>query len=192
MENELEGQEPQKTPEGEPKPIEGGTPQALTEELAELKKKAEVSSQNFERAKKAEDKVKALEAELARLKSDIPAKSLNVDDYIDISASLEGLDQREKTYLAEQHRLTGKPLNEIRQSEDFLFWDSAYRAKVEKERALKPSTSQEETPAEKTLAQKLADASIEEKEKILSEAGLYKSPRPKADKVNIGGVNFLR
>ena len=193
MENEPEGQEPHKTPEGEPKPQEGGeqTPQSPTpEELAELKRKAEVSFQNFERAKKAEAEAKVLKEQLEKSKA--PAKSLDVDDYIDISASLEGLDQKEKTRLAEEHKLTGKPLNEIRQSEDFLLWQSAWRAKVEKERALKPSNVQEDTPKEKTMAEKLAAASLEEKEKLLTEAGYYKSFRPRSDRANIGGNNFLK
>lgn len=117
----------------------------------------------------------------------IDIKSLDVEDYIDISASLEGLDQREKEYLAEQHKLTGKTLSEIRKSENFLFWDTSYLQKVEKEKlTLKPSSTQSESDKPKTLNEKLQGASIEEKEKILSEAGYYKSPRPKSDRQNIG------
>src|SRR3990167_1914049 len=76
--------------------------------------------------------------ELTKLKNQ-PAKTvvkntLDVEDYIDISASLEGLDQREKEYLAEQHKLSGKSLGEIRKDENFNLWQSAYRDKVEKER----------------------------------------------------------
>lgn len=49
--------------------VEEPKPEALTlEEVAELKRKAEVSSQNYERAKKAEADKKALEAELEQLK----------------------------------------------------------------------------------------------------------------------------
>lgn len=146
---------------------------------------------------KAEDRVvpydrfKEVNDELARLKKTPPAtntKSLEVDDFINISASLEGLDQREKSYLAEQHKLSGRPLSEIRNDENFLLWQSAYKAKVEKERAqLKPSSTQTDTGSPKTLADRLKGASLEEQERILSEAGLWKSPRPKADRVVIGG-----
>lgn len=193
MENQPEQPVAQpEVPAVEPKTEDGNAPQVSLEELAELKRKAEVSSQNFERAKKAEADKKALEAQLNALQSKQSPKSLDVDDYIDISASLEGLDQKEKTRLAEEHKLTGKPLSEIRQSEDFLLWQSAWRAKVEKERALKPSNVQEEAPREKTLGEKLATASLEEKEKLLTEAGYYKSYRPRADRQNIGGNNFLK
>lgn len=117
----------------------------------------------------------------------IDIKSLDVEDYIDISASLEGLDQKEKEFLAREHKQSGKSLTEIRKDEDFLLWQSAYRQKVEKERlTLKPSSTQSESDRPKTLNEKLQGASIEEKEKILTEAGYYKSPRPKSDRQNIG------
>lgn len=117
----------------------------------------------------------------------IDIKSLDVEDYIDISASLEGLDQKEKEFLAREHKQSGKPLNEIRKDEDFLLWQSAYRQKVEKERlTLKPSSTQVESDKPRTLKEKLQGASIEEKEKLLTEAGYYKSPRPKSDRQNIG------
>ena len=113
--------------------------------------------------------------------------SLDVSDYIDISASLEGLDQREKEYLAQQHKQTGKSLTELRKDEDFGLWQSAYRQKVEKERlTLSPSSTQSESERPKSLTERLASASLAEKEQILAEAGLYKSPRPKSERVNIG------
>lgn len=113
--------------------------------------------------------------------------TLDVEDYIGISASLEGLDQREKEYLAEQHKLSGRPLAELRKDENFGLWQSAYRAKVEKENnALAPSSTQSDSERPKSLTERLASASLAEKEAILAEAGLYKSPRPKADRVKIG------
>lgn len=147
-------------------------------------------------APKTEEKVvpysrfKEVNDQLEKLKKQ-PAKvvntALNVEDYIDISASLEGLDQREKERLAREHKLTGQSLKDIRNDEDFKLWQSAYRDKVEKDRlALKPSGTQADAEAPKTMAQKLAGASLEEQEKILSEAGLYKSPRPRADRTDIG------
>lgn len=62
MENKTEGLEPQNPPEGEvqPKKVE-----LTEEEYADLKHKAEVSSQNFERLKKLEAEKKDLE-ELAK------------------------------------------------------------------------------------------------------------------------------
>ena len=63
----------------------------------------------------------------------------------------------------------------------------AHREKVEKENlTLKPSSTQSESERPKTLHERLANASIEEKEKILTEVGGYKSPRPKGERQNIG------
>lgn len=151
--------------------------------LAELEAK---NKQMFERAKKAEAEAKALKLQQESTK-DVSTKSLDVEDYIDISASLEGLDQREKEKLAKEHKLTGRSLTEIRKDEDFLLWQGAYRAKAEKERlTLKPSGTQSESDKPKSLTEKLATASMADKEKILKEAGLYKDFRPRADRTHIG------
>lgn len=113
---------------------------------------------------------------------------LDVGDYIDISASLEGLDQREKEYLANQHKLTGKSLGEIRKDENFLLWQSAYQIKVEKEKlALKPTNTQGEGDKPSSFEERLSKASsLSEKEALLKEAGLYEEPRRRADRVDIG------
>lgn len=63
MEDEIEVQDPQNNPEGDPKPQDGGDDSSLsTEEIADLQKRASASSQNYERAKKAEDELKVLRA----------------------------------------------------------------------------------------------------------------------------------
>jgi hypothetical protein len=157
-----------------------------SEELASLRKKAEVADNYKIRAEKAEAERKALEKRLNSLSKNGEKPSLDVEDYIDISASLEGLDQREKEKLAQEHRLTGKPLAEIRKNEDFTLWQSAYREKVEKERALTPSSAQGDAEKPQSLQDKLRTASLDEKEKLLAAAGLYKSPRPRADRSHIG------
>jgi hypothetical protein len=114
--------------------------------------------------------------------------SLDVEDYIDISASLDGLDQREKEFLARQHKLTGKPLSEIRKDDDFILWQGAYRQKVEKERSnLKPTSTQSEADKPSSFEDKIQRAtSMAEKEKLLSEAGLYKAPKSRVDRAHIG------
>lgn len=153
-------------------------------DIEQLKKEAELAKNYKVRAEKAE----ALAAKLSNQVKQ-PAKNvLDVEDYIDISASLDGLDQREKEYLAQQHKYTNKPLTEIRKGEDFSLWQSAYRAKVEKERlTLSPSTTQDEAERPKTLTDRLREANLADKEKILVEAGLYKQPKRRFDPVNIGG-----
>jgi hypothetical protein len=156
----------------------------------------EKNKQLFERAKKAEAEVKAYKAEIEKLnKSHSPDKSLDVEDYIDISASLEGLDQKEKERLAREHKLTGRPLSEIRKDEDFALWQSAYRAKVEKEKTLNPSTRPSEVQREKSFPEKLEELDdidirksirdLAAKEKLLEEKGFWKNPKqsihPKID-----------
>lgn len=147
-------------------------------------KELEARRQLTARAKKAEAEAKVLEA---KLKAATGAKPpLDVEDFLDISASLEGLDQREKSYLAEMHKLTGKPLAEIRKDENFGLWQSAYRQKVEKELSLKPSGTQSESDKPMSFSELLAKSSVADKEKILTDAGLYKSPRPRSDRVDLG------
>jgi len=165
--------EDEKTPESAPqdkpeKTVPYERFQEVNAKLAELKK--QLGNKEF----KTPTKIKS------------ETKSLDVDDLIDISASLQGLDQREQEYLARQHKLTGLPLKDIRESEDYKFWQSAYRIKVEKDKSLSPSSTQPDAKKPKTMAEKLANASLEEKEKILTEAGLWQNPRRIADKRRIG------
>lgn len=157
----------------------------------DVKTPEEATAEKVEEKVVPYDRFKEVNDELARLKKQ-PAKVINkaldVEDYIDISASLDGLDQREKEYLAEQHKYSGKSLKDIRSSEDFNFWQTAYRTKVEKEKlTLKPSGTQNESDRPRSLTEKLRGASLEEKEKLLREHGLYKEVRPRADRTRIGG-----
>lgn len=163
---------------------ENGENSEKSPELVELEKKATLAENYKIRAEKAEREKKALEAQV-RNQGEKP--SLGVEDYIDISASLEGLDQREKEYLASQHKQSGKSLKEIRQDEDFTLWQTAYREKVEKEKlSLKPSGTQSESDRPMSFTERLANASVADKEKLLAEQGLYKSPRPRTDRVDLG------
>jgi hypothetical protein len=147
------------------------------------------------RAKRAEQKLKEAESERKSLEEQLQkmqkrslaeGKGLDVEDYIDISSSLDGLDARQKAYLAEQHRLSGKPLKEIRQSEDFELWNEAYSSRLQKEVALKPSSTQGNEDVEKPFLTKLKGASLAEKEQMLTEAGLWRTPRHKSDRTDIG------
>jgi hypothetical protein len=140
-----------------------------------------------ERFEKAEAERKALEEKLNEQtrRGTVP---LAVEDYIDISTSLEGLDAREKAFLAEQHKLSGKALSEIRQGEDFQLWQEAYRQKQEKENALRPNATQAVEDAPRSLADRLRTASLSEKEAILKENNLFKEFRPRADRGSIGNT----
>lgn len=164
-----------------------------TESAPELKSEEKVVP--YDRFKKVNEEFKKANDELNRLKAQpvkVVNKALDVEDYIDISASLEGLDQREKEKLAKEHKLTGRPLTEIRKDEDFILWQTAYKTKLEKDNALKPTGTQSDSDKPQTLAEKLSNTtSMAEKEKLLTEAGLYKSPRPRTDRTDIG-VRGLR
>jgi pantoate kinase len=132
-------------------------------------------------------KLEEAERKLAELsKQPKTNTALDVGDYIDISTSLSGLDPVEQAYLAKLHKLTGEPMKEIRESEDFQLWNSAYRQKQEKERALKPNATQELENEPKGLVSKLRSATVAEKEEMLKAAGLYKEFRPRGDRSNIG------
>jgi len=156
-------------------------------------KEAEARRQITARAKAAEEKARKLEAELQKLQQnygkdaiDEKRASLSVDDYIDITNSLQGLDPVEQAYLARQAKATGENLKDIRGGEDFQNWQAGYKAKQEKEAALKPNATQEVEDEPKSLTDALKGASLEEKERILAEAGLWKTPRPKTDRRDIG------
>jgi hypothetical protein len=107
--------------------------------LSQLEKEKELRKSAAERAKAAEYENKKLKQQL----STPGTAPLAVEDYIDISASLDGLDAREKSFLAEQHKLSGKPLKDIRSGEDFQLWQTAYRQKLSRKgRSLFPINSE--------------------------------------------------
>jgi hypothetical protein len=176
---------------GTPAPQPGNgtppTPPAQPSEAEKALASALAQKEHFREKFEAEEKAKKeLEAKLNEQNGN-SKPSLDVEDYIDISASLEGLDQREKEKLARDHKLTGKPIKELRNDEDFVLWQTAYKAKLAKELSLKPSTQQGEVEKPKTLTERLRGASLADKEKILAEAGLVKQPRPRSDRTPIGG-----
>ena len=137
----------------------------------------------YSRFKKVNDELKNMKNKPVQRSS----SELDVDDFIEISASLKGLDRQEQEWLTEEHKATGRTLSEVRKSEKFKLLQSAYRAKVAKDKSLRPSNKQDEADKPQGLLEKLAGATIEEKQKILEEAGRYKRVRPKTDRVVIGG-----
>lgn len=164
--------------------------------FAEVFEKAEVSDKESksalaqkdhfrEKFEKSEKERLALEAKLNS--PETRTANLPIEDFINVSAALDGLDSREKEYLAQQHTLTKKPLSEIRASEDFNLWKSAYQQKVEKDKqSLPPNSRQPEEDKPMTLENALASTdSLDEKEKILMEQfpDYNVSPRQRSDKV---------
>jgi len=137
----------------------------------------------YSRFKKVNDELKNMKNKPVQRSS----SELDVDDFIEISASLKGLDRQEQEWLTEEHKATGRTLSDVRKSEKFKLLQSAYRAKVAKDKSLRPSNKQDEADKPQGLLERLAGATIEEKQKILEEAGRYKRVRPKTDRVVIGG-----
>lgn len=172
------------------------SPETETGEASPIVEETTVATPEMVASSEVEEKVvpykrfKEVNDELVRLKSQPRPEvkgDLAVEDFIDISAALDGLDPREKARLAEEHKLSGKPLKQIRESEDYQLWQTAYRMKLEKENALKPSSTQAVEEQPKSAGQRIAAAkTLAEKEAVLKELGLWKENRPRADKVTIG------
>lgn len=179
------------TPENESEGVEPESTNAP--ELENKLKSAIAQKEHFrEKLERAEAERKALEEKLNKAKTSGGDKSaLDVSDYIDISTALSGLDQRQQAFLAEQHRLSGKSLKEIRESEDFQLWNEAYGLRQQKEAALRPNATQELEEVAKPFAQQLKNASLAEKEEMLAKAGLWKAPQQRANKVDIGQKRSL-
>jgi len=165
-------------------------------EESEEKKPDDLEAKNrqlFERTKKAEEKAQKALEEVERLKKSGVKPGLEVDEYIDISASLEGLDAKEKKKLAAEAKLTGKALSDIRSSEDFSLWQKAYREKVEKEKALDPSNRQVESKKPKTFEEEVDStkdqsnpfAITQERESLLEKKCLWKAPQVRKPKDTI-------
>lgn len=182
--NEEEVVEPESTEKEAPEEEPASTP-----DDKELKSALAQKDHFREKFEKAEKERKALEERLrkaAAAGTNPDRASLDVEDYIDISNALSGLDREQQAYLSEQHKLTGKPLSEIRESAAFKRWDAGYQAEQEAERALHPNSAQPEADLPKSAREKLKGASLAEKEKLLAEMGLWKHPSPKSDRVKIG------
>jgi len=163
----------------------------VVEETKEVEEEVEEDSTELKTAliqkKKYREKLADAEKKLAELaKAPKTNTALDVEDYIDISTSLSGLDPVEQAFLAKQHKLTGESMKEIRDSEDFQLWNSAYKQKQEAENALKPNAQQEVEGGPSSFTDKLKGASLAEKEELLRANGLYKDARPNSTRTDIG------
>ena len=156
------------------------TPEPDKDLSKELETEQKKNAKLYARLKEQENLVKKSKSEAESLRT-----NLDVDKFIEYSEGLEGLDNREKSRLLQEHKLTGKSLNELRQDNDFKLWQGAYREKVEKEKTPPPSTTQSEVEMNKPFSERLSNASLEEKEKMLTEAGLYKDPRARVNSSKI-------
>jgi len=126
----------------------------------------------------------AYEANKKNPPKDNPTDSI---DLIKLGKKLQDYSDEELDFVTEFAK--SKKLEDILKALDNQFVQQgiiSLREKVEKEKiALKPSSTQSESDSPKTLHERLTNASLEEKEKILAEIGAYKSPRPKSERQQI-------
>ena len=168
-ENQVEGEPTEvETPVSEQEPEEK-KPVVAEEKMVTQKELDKI----FARMKAAEEKAKKAEAKLAESKP-----QSDVDAILEVKKATDGLSNDEITELQLRAKANGVSLPEARKDDNFKIWQEGYNAKVEKEKALNPSTNQSEVEIEKkkTIDQRLQEAVTQkDKEKILNEL-TYKNP----------------
>lgn len=141
----------------------------------------------YARLKKAEAKIKEFES--AEPKEETPQQS--VEELADVVSIFNGLDQKERSRLIQEKKMTGKSYEEVLKSDDYSLWQTAYKKKMEKDKALAPSTRQASQPLNarefgdkwKSGSLKKEDwaaMSAKERESALVGMGLVKDYRPPA------------
>ena len=120
-----------------------------------------LNKQLYMRAKKAEERAKELEKQV---KEPVPLTD-SVDAILEIQKATRGLDEDEVAFLRLQAKAAGKSLSEARKDDNFNLWKDARREKVEKAKALEPSSRQEAgEPGQKPLQ----DMTLKEKEEYFT------------------------
>jgi len=174
-----------KTEETKENPEEVETPEEETtvseqepkEEKPEVVKEEMVSKKELDklyaRMKSAEEEAKKAKAQLIEKK---PVSETDV--ILEVQVATKGLTPEAVKELQLRAKANGVSLTEARQDENFKLWQDGRKAKVEKEKALNPSTTQSEVEKKqsKSIDQRLQEATTqEEKAKILDEL-TYKNP----------------
>jgi len=122
MEKNIEETEPETNTEGETTPEDGE--EKSPEEMSDLVKKAEVSSQNYERAKKAEKELKELKKAQESLSDDAPYEvEATKGDLKTLEARLKASEEREtRRELESRHPV----LQDKKEDFDEFLEDDAY------------------------------------------------------------------
>jgi len=136
------------------------------------------------------DRFKKVNDELAALKNqpkDTTKETVDALEFIKLGKKLQDYSDTEIDFATEvAHSKSPESILKALENPMVKLAIQANREKEAKELSLKPSGTQSESDTPKSLTERLASASLADKEKILSEAGLYKSPRPRTDRVNLG------
>jgi len=159
---------------------------------ARTKKAEEAVKAAEERAKKFEDSLKSFKSTEINASSENSKRkdSFDIEELVEVTSVLEGLDASEKKRLIQESRLKNASLKEAKEDEDFVLWQKSHREKVAQEQSeIDPSSRQPDKEKEKSFEEQLESATLEEKEKLLSEKGLWKPPkrRPESERIKLSG-----
>lgn len=170
-------------------PVEKETPKEKTETYTERERRYHA------RMKEAEEAAKKAREELAKTKEEAAKAKLpisDIDAILEVNRATNGLDAEEIAELKLRASSLGTSLSEARENKNFQIWQKSYREMVAKEKTPPPSTTPPEAEKKTTFVEKLNKvsssgitqdvANLSEKEKLLEEKGLWKSPRKRADK----------
>jgi len=161
--------------EGKAKLEENAEEEATEEATKEEDKSSDLEAKNrqlYERAKKAEEKLKTLE-KTGKVNKEKSTGEPDLDYILEVQSATKGLDTEEVDELRLRAKAKGISLSEARKDENFVLWQNAKKEKVAKAKALNPSTQQTEVKKAKTPEERLAQAkTLEEQTKILDELGM--------------------
>jgi hypothetical protein len=184
--------EPEEAPKETPQEEETSEKTEKSEEYTDREKRYyERMKASDESAKKAREEAKKAREELSQLKKG--SDFSDVDTILEIQTATKGLSPEEVSELKNRASIDGVPLSEARKNENYILWQTAYRAKVAKEKeTLTPSSKQTESKKPQTLVERLGVSELRkgekkisvsdlrkemaEKEKVLREEGLYDEP----------------
>ncbi len=151
--------------------VEKETPKEKTKETYTDREK-----RYYARMKESDEIAKKAKSDLAKAKEDVAKAKLpisDIDAILEVQQATKGLDGEQVAELKLRASAMGIGLLEARNDSNYQLWQKGYNEKVEKAKALNPSTTQSESQKPKTLEDKLASAkTFEEKGKILKEAGM--------------------
>lgn len=140
----------------------------------------------YARMKVAEAEAKTARAEAAKAKVPIS----DVDIILEVQNATAGLSPQEVEELQARAKIKGSSLSEARKDENFILWQDALKAKVEKEKqTLAPSNKQSEVEKPKGLGDELVEAhgkSLDDLGDALMKRNLYKPPHRRHERKQIG------
>ena len=190
IEDTEENPEVVETPVEEKPQVETETPKEKTKETYTDREK-----RYYARMKESEEIAKQAKADLVKAKEEVAKAKLpisDIDAILEVQSSTRDLDSDEVAELKLRASALKITLSEARQNKNYQVWQKGHREEVEKEKALNPSTRQTEVEKPKTFSDKLGEVKkgnpfyiSPEREKLVEEAGLWKSPQVRPENKRI-------